>query len=197
MAKKYEGGWGIRVRKNVENEFGDKIWLNTKHKLDVVGNAKRYENRDIAYEIVNGHLDSWEANLPYSKCDFIDSNDLCVDKLPIKTFGRFGIKNDSGMWLNDEEIFGDVKDALVFTTLEEANDNIVEDDEFVEAIPNIVNPNPERPWDVIFDKVRPEDFGADEPWFPHSNLIVKKIETDSKDGKKLLDLIFKLFGIKK
>ena len=142
MAKKYEGGWGIRVRKNVLE--GNKVWLNG-DKLTTVDKADKYENRDQAYDVLNNDLGDLLIN------GHIDCNNMAVDKLPIKpVVGRFGIKNSEGQWLDENDNFGDVKSAMVFSTRQEAECNIVDDEEKVDVLPELVNPNPDRPWIIAY-----------------------------------------------
>lgn len=159
MAKKYEGGWGIRVRKNIiENaNINDAyIWLNNKRKLDSIENVKRYVSRDEAYYAVNNDFGDLEIVIDPNENTVIDCCDFAVDKLPMKPI-------------------------------------------------TLVNPNPDRPWDIVFDRAVPPPYEPDEPdydddCFPPTTPMMpgftyKKVDPKSKDGKKLLELICKLFGI--
>jgi len=137
MAKKYNGGWGIRVRKNVKT-CNKLVWLDENNKLSSIEQAKKYASREDAYFTLNSDLYDMEFNISGK---VIDCNDFAVEKLPIAA---------------------------------KAKQNI--------------NPNPNRPWDVIFDSAKipsPIELG----------FACKQIDLKSKDGKKLLDLICRLFGI--
>lgn len=139
MAKKYEGGWGIRARKNLKL-VDSNIWLSPKGKLTTIDKAKRFDTRDGAYQ----YLDY----APDLSCPLDDWFDFAVDKLPVK-------------WDNS---------------------------------------NPDCPWDVVFDHVIPPSCEPgdlyDENWFPlDTGFTYKKVDNKSKEGKLLLELICKLFGI--
>ena len=176
MAKKYEGGWGIRVRKNVLT--GDDVWLDGDGELTTADKADKYENREEAYDELNNYLDVQldVEGRPIDACDF------AVAKLPIASAPKVNPKHT-------------------------------------------LNPNPSRPWDIIFDRPVPPPYEPDEPDYdddcfpPERPSLVyeteslasaqrqpileqkipgftyKKVDTKTKDGKKLLELIFKLFGI--
>lgn len=144
MFKKYEGGWGIRVRKNVKLVDSNKIWLNDDNELTTANNAKRYDTREEAYLTVNNNMGFVEIEIGDN---VIDCNNFAVDKLPVK----------------------------------------------------LVNPNPDRPWDIIFDRIPPceyvGDMQYDKPDHVVPSFTYKKIDSKSKEGKQLLELICKLFGI--
>jgi len=193
MAKKYEGGWGIRARKNLKL-VDSNIWLSPKGKLTTIDKAKRFDTRDGAYQ----YLDY----APDLSCPLDDWFDFAVDKLPVKSSGCFGIQNRSGKWLIDEIKFGDKKDAWVFYSYEDALKELCEEDgEYITPITDTpLNPNPDCPWDVVFDHVIPPSCEPgdlyDENWFPlDTGFTYKKVDDKSKEGKMLLELIYKLFGI--
>lgn len=158
MAKKYEGGWGIRVRKSVDTDRVA-VWLNGKGKLDIVDNAKRYKSRDEAYAVVNNDYGDNSWAIKKALCSlYIDANDLAVDKLPIVTTGY--------------------------------------------SVP-ATNFNPDRPWDFIFDRpvsppYEPDESDYDDNCFPEAEqgFTYKEIDPKSKEGKKLIDMVCSLFGIK-
>lgn len=207
MGKKYNGGWGIRVRKNViENaNLNDAyIWLNSKFKLDSVDNANRYKSRDEAYEVLNNDCGHFEILIDPNENIVIDCNDFAVDKLPIKSSERFGIQDRSGKWLNDYMIFGNKGDALLFNSYEEALEELREEDgEYITPITDTPpNPNPDRPWDIIFDRPsivyeESENLATAQRQPDHviPGFTYKKVDIKTKDGKKLLELICKLIGI--
>lgn len=193
MAKKYEGGWGIRVRKNVsKNSIKDEanIWLDESGKnLVDVNNAYRYKSREDAYEDITYNLPGSIGPLGLTWYQF------AIDKLPIKVStkptNRWGIKNEKGEWLtkeNDDVFSSNVANALVFTSLQEAKDNILAPNEIAAPLPKLTNPNPDRPWDIIFDR-------GPVPNQLQPGYIYKEIDPKSKDGKAILDLIKKMFGI--
>ena len=137
MAKKYNGGWGIRVRKNVKT-CNKLVWLNENNQLTSSEYAKKYNSREDAYFTLNSDLYDMEFKI---NGKVIDCTHFAVEKLPIAV----KVKQNN-------------------------------------------NPNPNRPWDVIFDS-------AKIPSPIESGFAYKQIDLKSKDGKKLLDLICRLFGI--
>ena len=157
MAKKYEGGWGIRVRKNVV--VGPCVWLDNNGELTTADKADKFETRDEAYDeldnVVDVQIDIGDR--------LIDACDFAVAKLPDEP------NNTTGY-----------------------------------SVP--VNPNPDRPWDVIFDRVPPCQYTGDEDYLANTappvakgtipGFFYKKINPKSKEGKTILDAISKIFGIK-
>ena len=191
MGKKYNGGWGIRVRKNViENaNLNDAyIWLNRKFKLDSVDNANRYKSRDEAYKVLNYDCGHFEILINPNENIVIDSNDFAVDKLPIKSSGRFGIQNRSGKWLIDEIKFGDKKDAWVFYSYEDALEELCEEDgEYITPITDTPS--------ILYEESENLATAQRQPDYVIPGFTYKKVDNKSKEGKLLLELICKLFGI--
>jgi len=179
MAKKYEGGWGIRARKNLKL-VDSNIWLSPKGKLTTIDKAKRFDTRDGAYQ----YLDY----APDLSCPLDDWFDFAVDKLPVKSSGCFGIQNRSGKWLIDEIKFGDKKDAWVFYSYEDALKELCEEDgEYITPITDTPS--------ILYEESENLATAQRQPDYVIPGFTYKKVDNKSKEGKLLLELICKLFGI--